>query len=114
MNKLSSIKVAEILRQVGPTLRAQQAEIVNLKEKVAFFEKKARVENIASTMEAKSLDPDTTHEEKIERLMANDDLDVVERAIEMSAPQIKLAALSDDPGNPSNAEDAFAVGIMGD
>jgi hypothetical protein len=114
MNKLSSTKVAEVLRQVGPTLRAQQAEIYTLKEKVAFYEKRARVEQIASDMEAKNLDPDSSYAQKVETLMDNDDLDVVEKAIQLSAPQIKLAALSDDPGNPSNAEDEFAVGIMGE
>lgn len=114
MNKLSSIKVAEVLRQVGPVLRAQQAEIHSLKEKVAFYEKRARVENIADEMEAKNLDPDTTRAQKIEALMGNDELDVVEKAIDLSAPQIKLAALSDDPGNAGNAEDEFAAAIMGD
>ncbi len=114
MNKISSVKVAEILSQVGPVLRSQQAEISSLKEKVAFYEKRERVEKIAYEMTAKNLDPDTSHAQKVEALMGRDNLDVVEEAIEMSAPQIKLAALSDDPGNPSTAEDAFVAGIVGE
>lgn len=114
MQKLSSTKVAEVLSQVGPTLRAQQAEIQSLKEKVAFYQRKERVEKIANEMEAKNLDPDSTLEQKVQRLMEGEDLDVVEKAIDMSAPQIKLAALSDDPGNTADAEEAFAAGILGD
>lgn len=114
MNKLSSVKVAEVLAQVPQTLRAQQEEIRALKEKVAHYEKRDRVVKIASEMQTKNLDPDTTLEEKIESLMAQDDLDVYEKAIELSAPQIKVAALSDHPGNASDAESAFVAGIMGD
>ncbi len=114
MNKLSSEKVADVLSQVGPALRALSSENQSLKEKVAFYERRERATKIASEMEAKNLDPDSSHDEKIQRLMENEDLDVVEKAIDMSAPQIKLAALSDDPGNASDAADIFAAGILGD
>jgi len=114
MNKLSSEKVAQILGQVGPTLRALAEENSSLKEKVAFYEKRERVEKIASEMETKNLDPETSYEQKVERLLGSDKLDVVEQAIEMSAPQIKLASLSDHPGNPSDAVSAFASAIVGD
>lgn len=114
MNKLSSTKVAEVLNQVGPTLRALSQENQALKVKVAHYEKYDRVTKIASQMEAKHLDVDSSYSEKIERLMNSNDLDVVEKAIDLSAPQIKLAALSDDPGNPSDAMSAFEMGILGD
>lgn len=113
MNKLSSTKVAEVLSQVGPTLRALSAENQALKEKVAHYEKRDRVEKIASQMQAKNLDPETSYEEKVETLMGSDDLNVVEKAISFSAPQIKLAALSDDPGNSHDAAAAFEAGILG-
>ena len=112
MNKLSSTKVAEVLAQVPIALRAQQQEIAELKEKVATYEKRDRVTKLASAMEAKNLSPDTTLDEKVAALMERDDLDVYEKAINLSAQQIKLAALSDHPGNPSNAEDAFVAGLM--
>jgi hypothetical protein len=112
MNKLSSTKVAEVLAQVPIALRAQQQEIAELKEKVAGFEKQARATKIASAMQTKNLSPDTSYEEKIAALMDRDDLDVYEKAIDLSAPQIKLAALSDHHGNSANAEDAFVAALM--
>jgi hypothetical protein len=112
MNKLSSTKVAEVLAQVPIALRAQQQEIADLKEKIASFEKRDRVTKIASEMNAKNLSPETSFEEKVAALMERDDLEVYEKAINLSAPQIKLAALSDHPGNPTNAEDAFVAGLM--
>jgi ribosomal protein S7 len=114
MKKLSSDEVAATLSQVGPTLRALSEENVALKEKVAHFERRERVEKIASAMERKGLDPDTTYDQKVDTLMGQDNLDVVEQAIEMSAPQIKLAAVSDHAGNPSDAKSAFEVGILED
>lgn len=114
MQKLSSTKVAEVLRQVGPTLRGLSEENQALKEKLAHYEKRDRVEKIASAMEAKNLNPEASFDEKVEQLMAADDLGVVEKAVELSAPQIKLAALSDDPGNPSDAESMFVAGIVGE
>jgi hypothetical protein len=114
MNKLSSIKVAEVLAQVPHTLRAQQEEIRALREKVAHFEKRDRVVKIASEMQAKNLDPETSLNEKVESLMGHDDLDVYEKAIELSAPQVKLAALSDHPGNASDAESAFISALVGE
>jgi hypothetical protein len=114
MQKLSSTKVAEVLRQVGPTLRSQQAEIESLREKVAFYQRRERVEKIANQMQAKNLDPDSSMDEKVERLMAEDNLDVVEKAIDMSAQQVKLAALSDDPANATDAATAFEIAIVGE
>lgn len=112
MNKLSSTKVAEILAQAPVALRAQQEKIAALQEKVAFYEKRDRVTKIASVMQTKNLDPETSYDDKVSNLMEANDLDVYEKAIELSAPQIKVAALSDHPGNPSNAEDAFVAGLM--
>lgn len=112
MNKLSSTKVAEVLAQVPVALRAQQEKIASLEEKIASFEKRDRATKIASAMQTKNLSPDTSYEEKVASLMERDDLDVYEKAIDLSAPQIKLAALSDHPSNATNAEDAFLAGLM--
>lgn len=112
MNKLSSTKVAEVLAQVPVALRAQQNEISELKEKIAHYEKTARVNKIASQMQAKNLDPDSSYEDKVENLMGSDNLDVYEKAIDLSAPQIKLASLSDHSGNASTAEDVFTAGLL--
>lgn len=114
MQKLSSTKVAEVLAQVPVALRAQQEEIAQLREKVAHYEKRDRVIKIASAMQTKNLDPDTTYEEKVSNLMGSDNLDVVEKAIDLSAPQIKVASLSDHPGSGGDAESAFVAGILGE
>ncbi len=112
MNKLSSTKVAEVLAQVPTVLRAQQETIAELQEKVASYEKRDRAIKIASAMQTKNLSPDTSYDEKVAALMERTDLDVYEKAIDLSAPQIKLVALSDHPGNAANAEDAFLAGLM--
>ena len=114
MDKLSSDEVAAALYQVGPTLRALSYENRVLKEKVAAFQKRERVEKIAAAMEQKQLDHDTTYEQKVANLMSHHNLDVVEEAISMSAPQIKLAAVSDHAGNPSDARSSFEIGILED
>lgn len=114
MEKIASTKVAGILSQVGPTLRALSDENCALKEKLAFFEKKDRVEKIASQMEAKHLNTDSNYSEKVARLMNEDNLDVMEKAIELSAPQVKLAALSDEPGNAADAISRAEAAILGD
>lgn len=116
MQKIAHTKVAEVLAQVGPTMRAQQERINSLTEKVAHYEKRDRAQKLASEMQAKNLNADTSFEEKVDGLMAEDDgkLDVIEQAINMSAPQVKLAALSDHPANSTDAADAFVAVIMGD
>ncbi len=116
MNKIAHTKVAEVLSQVGPTLRALREENNALTEKVAHYEKQARARKLASDMQAKNLNPETSFEDKVDGLMAEDEgkLDVIEQAINMSAPQVKLAALSDHPSNAADAESAFAALIMGD
>lgn len=113
MNKLSSEKTAEILRQVGPALRAMSDENTALKEKLAHYAKRERVEKLATVMDAKNLESDLSHEQKVDRLMGADDLDVVEKAVDMSAQQVKLASLSDYPGGGSDASSAFESAILG-
>lgn len=120
MQKISSEQAGQILGQVAPTLRAQQTKIESLTtenqeltEKVAFYQRRERAEKIASQLEAKGLDPETSFVQKVEGLMKPEtDLDVVEKAIDMSAPQIKLASLSDSPGNASDAKSSFEAAIL--
>lgn len=112
MNKLSSDEVRDTLAQVGPTLRALSEENSDLKEKLAHFQKKERAEKLASSMHQKGLNPETTQEEKVAALMQRDNLDVIEEAVNMSAPQIKLAEVSDHPGSPSDAASSFVAALM--
>jgi len=112
MTKLSSDDVRETLAQVGPTLRALSEENSELKEKLAHFQKMERVAKLASKMHNKGLNPETTMEEKVAALMQRDNLNVIEEAVNMSAPQIKLAEVSDHPGNSVDAASAFVSAIM--
>lgn len=120
MHKISSEQAGQILGQVAPTLRAQQQTIQSLEasnreltEKVAFFQRRERAEKIAAQLEAKGLDPETSFTQKVDGLMSPDqDLDVIEKAVVMSAPQIKVAALSDNPGNASDAKSALEAAIL--
>jgi len=122
MQKISSEQAAQILGQVGPTLRAQQqkiqsqeATIGEQQEKLAFYQRRERAEKIAMLLEAKGLAPETNFQQKVDGLMdPAQDLDVIEKAVDMSAPQIKLASLSDNPGNPSDAKSALEAAILGD
>lgn len=115
MNKLAEM-VPQVLEQVPTVLRALSEENTALKEKVAFYQKRERVEKLAASMEQKNLDPETSFEQKVERLMSTPDeeIDVVDKAVDLSAQQVKLAALSDHPGNPSDATSAFESAILGD
>lgn len=115
MNKIAEM-VPQVLEQVPTVLRALSEENQELKEKVAFYQKRERVEKLASDMEHKNLDPESTYEQKVEKLMQtpDEDVGVVEKAVDLSAQQVKLASLSDNPGNPSDATSAFEAAILQD
>lgn len=111
--KVSAQQAAGVLSQVGPTLRALSAENEALKEKVANYERRERAEKLATVMDAKNLEPDLSHDEKVEKLMKQPDLDVVEKAVDMSAQQVKLASVSDFPGESGHdAQTAFESAIL--
>ena len=113
MRKKPEILSTEIIAR-SRIFSIEQLELQFSNGQVAHFERRERVEKIASAMESKGLDTDTSYDQKVDALMGHDNLDVVEQAINMSAPQIKLAAVSDNPGNPSDATSAFAAGILDD
>jgi hypothetical protein len=113
MIKLSSEQVQAVAGQAAQALRHLSAENTQLKEKVAFYQRQDRAERIASVMETKNLDSDLTYQEKVAKLMTGGDLDVVEQAVGLAAQQVKLAALSDVPGNATDAASAFEQGILG-
>jgi hypothetical protein len=91
IDKLSHNQMREIFSDASLALRALNNENAELKEKLAFYQKRERVEKIASEMERKGLDPDTSYEEKINGLMDQGNLDVIEKAVNLQAKQIKVA-----------------------
>lgn len=96
MNKISAPQVGQMLKLAAENLRALSEENQNLKVKVAHFEKKERAEQIATVMEEKGLEPELDFKDKVAGLMKRDDLRVVEEAVGMSAPQMKLASVHED------------------
>lgn len=114
MIKLSSEKAAAVLAQVSPALRALSQENQELREKVAHYEKRERVVKLASEMEEKRLDPETSFEEKVSKLMASQKLETIEEAVHLSAPQLKIASLSDGQVSGGDAVSTFESAILGE
>jgi hypothetical protein len=105
---------AENVRALSTENQGLRTENQELQEKVAHFEKRARVEKIASKMTEKGLEPETDIGTKIENLMTRDDIAVVEKAVELTAPQTKLASVADGgqvsvEGGSSDAENDMAA-----
>lgn len=121
MNKLSNAQIAEVLTDASATLRAQQAHISDLEEKLASKERRERVEKLASEMHRKGLELDTSVEslaDRLEKTAAAGNLEAVEHAVDLVGPDMgtKLAQLtSDEPGTSSASSDLerFIVGGVG-
>lgn len=96
MEKISSAQLGEMMKLSADTLRNVTAQRDELLEKVAHYEKKERAERIASAMQEKGLEPEVPFSEKVAGLMKRDNLDVVEEAVSISAPQMKLASVHED------------------
>jgi len=78
----------EVYREGAKVIRAQQEEITRLREKVAAYERRERVEGIVRLMETKGLDdPGSSFQEKVAHVFnSSTDLDVLEKAIQMAQP----------------------------
>ncbi len=120
MNKFSTVEAGQVMKLAAGSLRALSEENMELKEKVASFEKLARAERIATEMQEKNLQPDLDFKSKVAGLLERDDLEVVERAVELNAPQTKFASIHDDSvkvegglsdQEGSQAESTFAANL---
>lgn len=98
MQKISSQDAASLLKQAGAAIRNLSKERSDLREKVAAFEKRERMEKIAREMEEKGLSSDLTFAQKVAALEKAPDLRVTEEAIKLAAPQGRVfGGLSDHP-----------------
>jgi phosphopantothenate synthetase len=95
MMKISGVEVGQMMKLAAENLRGLSEENQGLREKLASYEKRERVEKIATAMEEKGLEPELSFEAKVDGLSKRDDLDVVEAAVGLSAPQMKLASVHD-------------------
>lgn len=120
MEKLSEAQVGQMLKEAAATVRALSEERQTLKTKVAHYEKKERAEKIAAQMDEKRLQSDLSFTDKVRGLMGRDDLDVVEEAVGLTAPQMKLASVAEEAGyvsagssdDASMAESAFVQNLL--
>jgi hypothetical protein len=124
--KISAAQAAQVYSEVPGVLRALASERDELLTKnasllaeVQEFKRRDRIEKIARSMHAKGIDPDSTMEEKSERIKEAADrgksLDVLEEAIEMTAPNGELAKLAEEqPGNGATQLEAYLVGGLSD
>lgn len=128
MDKISNAQAGEMMKMASAKIRAQKTQIDDLTEtnselmgKVAHYAKKEQAERIATQMEEKQLQPELSFQEKVANLMRRDDLSVVEEAVGLSTPQMKLASVASDSESVgdgesagSSAENAFAQGLLTD
>lgn len=103
MNKFSQAQAGQMMKLAAEHLRALSEENQMLAaqrdeavSKLAHYEKKEYAEKIAHLMEEKGLEPELHFQEKVAGLMRREDLSVVEEAVGMSAPQMKLASVHED------------------
>jgi len=107
MLKIAAHDAFAALSEVPGTLRAQQARIqklasenAQLREKVASYKVRDRIEKIASLMEEKGIDAGLSHDEKLDMLhkkASEGSLDVVEHAVKLAAQGSPFGELGDRP-----------------
>jgi soluble cytochrome b562 len=124
MDKISNAQIAEVLSDASATLRAQQAHISDLEEKLASKERRDRVEKLASEMHRKGLELDTDVEtlaDRLEKTASAGKLDAVEQAVDMVGPDMgaKIGRAShnpnhDDAGDSSGSANDLERFIVGD
>lgn len=118
MEKISNQQIAEVLTDAATELRAKQATIVELTDKLASREKRDRVEKLAAAMHGKGLELDTSVSALADRYekTASDKLDAIEHAVDLVGPDmgLKLAQVNnDEPGASSGVSSDFERYIAG-
>lgn len=103
MNKISTPQAGQMMKLAAENLRSLSAENNSLRlerdealEKVAAFEREKHIERVARAMDAKGINPELSIEEKIASLRQHEKLEVIEEAVNLSAPQMKLASVDGD------------------
>ena len=110
MSEIGLQEAGAFLKTAGETIRALVQQNRDQKEKLAEYEKTARVESIARQMEDKGLSPEMSFEEKLAALTQAGDLDVAEAAVKMATPQgFSLGGPSDQPGVGADALTHFII-----
>jgi len=126
--KISAAQAAQVYSEVPGVLRALSSERDDLRTKlaaaenqIAEYKTRDRIEKIAHRMEEKHIDLGTTFEDRVERIKEaaakGRSLDVIEEAVDMTAPQGGLGKLGSatEPGNGDSATElvAYLLGGLG-
>lgn len=124
--KISAAQALQVYEEVPRVLRALVSErdealskLASANKKIAEYERRDRIEKIARSMEEKALDVGTSFDEKVERIekaaSAGKSLDVIEEAVNMTAPTKGLGGLGGEleVGNGENELTSYLLGQLG-
>lgn len=106
-------KVPEVLLACDQKMQKQASEIAELKEKVASYETRDRVDGVMSLMNEHHIDAGMDEHEKRAMLLekaAEGKLEVVEQAVKLAAEGNPLGEISDVPASA----DSLLGYLMGD
>lgn len=107
MHKISSGEAASLLKQAGAAIRTLTSERIELRQKLAAYERRERAEKIAREMEEKGLQDDLTFEQKVAAIQKAQNLDVTEEAVKLAAPQGRVFGNVGDDQPGSNGVSAL-------
>lgn len=121
--KISAAQAQQVYAEVPGVLRALATERDALLEKVASLQSElaeyrttGRIEKIAHAMEEKNIDLGVSFKEKVEKIKtahaAGRSLDVIEEAVDMTAPQGGLGELGNEleVGNGATELETYLLG----
>lgn len=107
--KIGQREASSLLKTAGATIRKLKGELDEERRKVAAFELKDRATTLAKEAHDKGFYQELeTVDEKTAHLIQNAErLDVIEEAIRASAPNVKLASVSDDEAGGHDSKAAL-------
>ena len=119
MEKLSSQERALLFKDAGAALRWADQKITELQEKVAHYERQERARKIASQMDDEMRGGLSVEEKTASILSSQQNLDVLEQAVELRTTDPKLASVGEgdeveNHGNPLNVPPGRAKEAMHD
>lgn len=121
--KISAAQAQQVYAEVPGVLRALAAErdallekVASLQSELAEFRTTGRIEKIAHSMEEKNIDLGVSFKEKVAKIKeahaSGRSLDVIEEAVDMTAPQGGLGELGNEleVGNGANELESYLLG----
>jgi hypothetical protein len=114
MDKISTAEVAQVLGEVPDLLRGLVDENKDLREKVAAYERSEHAETIVTKMEDRGQFVEgRTAQEKVANLLSEGrDLNVLEAAVDMVAPNGSLVSVGDEPGGGNSDLESYILGDL--